>query len=227
MRVLIAEDDQALGSLLQRTLESDGHTVAWAQDGESALEIWQTAQFRLLLLDLNLPRKDGLEVLQAIRQVSDAAVLVLTARNSLEERLRCLELGADDFLPKPFALRELQMRCRALIRRLQSSAGSQLRCGDLVLDRSSRAVQRGGRAIELTLKEYSLLEYLLEHRGECVSRSGLLEHVWKMHPDVTTNVVDVYINYLRRKVDEGAVNKLIHTVRGNGYVMRVPSLGPA
>lgn len=227
MRVLIAEDDPALGSLLQRTLESDGHTVAWAQDGESALAMWQTIQFRLLLLDLNLPRKDGLEVLQAIRQVSDAAVMVLTARNSLEERLRCLELGADDFLPKPFALRELQMRCRALIRRLQSSAGSQLRCGDLVLDRSSRAVQRGGRAIELTLKEYSLLEYLLEHRGECVSRSGLLEHVWKMHPDVTTNVVDVYINYLRRKVDEGAVNKLIHTVRGNGYVMRVPSLGPA
>ena len=227
MRVLIAEDDPALGSLLQRTLGNDGHTVAWVQDGESALATWQTAQFRLLLLDLNLPRKDGREVLRAIRQVSDAAVLILTARNTLEERLHCLELGADDFLSKPFALRELQMRCRALIRRLESSAGSQLRCGDLVLDRSRRAVERAGRAIELTVKEYSLLEYLLEHRGECVSRSGLLEHVWKMHPDVTTNVVDVYINYLRRKVDEGAENKLIHTVRGNGYVMRVPSLGPA
>jgi DNA-binding response OmpR family regulator len=226
MRILIAEDDRALGSLLQRTLESDGHTVAWAQDGEAALATWQTAQFRLLLLDLSLPRMDGLEVLQAIRQVSDAAVLVVTARNSLAERLRCLELGADDFLPKPFALRELQMRCRALVRRLESSAGSQLRCGDLVLDRTSRAVQRGGRSIELTLKEYSLLEYLLEHRGECVSRSGLLEHVWKMHPDVTTNVVDVYINYLRRKVEEGTEKKLIHTVRGNGYVMRVPSPSP-
>jgi DNA-binding response OmpR family regulator len=225
MRILIAEDDRALGSLLQRTLENEGHTVVWAQDGESALATWQTAQFRLLLLDLNLPRKDGTEVLRAIRQGSDAAVMVLTARNTLEERLRCLELGADDFLSKPFALRELQMRCRALIRRMESSAGSQLRCGDLVLDRSRRAVQRGGRAIELTVKEYSLLEYLLEHRGECVSRSGLLEHVWKMHPDVTTNVVDVYINYLRRKVDEGAENKLIHTVRGNGYVMRVPSFG--
>lgn len=226
MRVLVAEDDCALGPLLQRTLENDGHTVAWVQDGESALATWPTAQFRLLLLDLNLPRKDGREVLQAIRQQSDAAVLVLTARNSLEERLHCFELGADDFLSKPFALRELQMRCRALVRRLESTAGSQLRCGDLVLDRSRHAVQRGGRAIELTLKEYSLLEYLLEHRGECVSRSGLLQHVWNMHPDVTTNVVDVYINYLRRKVDEGAKNKLIHTVRGNGYVMRVPSLGP-
>jgi DNA-binding response OmpR family regulator len=226
MRILIAEDDRALGCLLQRTLENDGLTVAWVQDGESALATWQTAQFRLLLLDLNLPRKDGTEVLHAIRQVSDAAVMVLTARNTLEERLHCLELGADDFLSKPFALRELQMRCRALIRRLESSAGSQLRCGDLVLDRTRRAVERGGRAIELTVKEYSLLEYLLEHRGECVSRSGLLEHVWKMHPDVTTNVVDVYINYLRRKVDEGAENKLIYTVRGQGYVMRVPSLEP-
>ncbi len=227
MRVLIAEDDPALGSLLQRTLENDGHNVAWVQDGESALATWQTAEFRLLLLDLSLPRKDGIEVLSAIRQISDAGVMVLTARNSLEVRLQCLELGADDFLSKPFVLRELQMRCRALIRRLDSSAGTQLRCGDLVLDRSRRAVERGGRPIELTVKEYSLLEYLLEHRGECVSRSGLLEHVWKMHPDVTTNVVDVYINYLRRKVDEGAENKLIHTVRGNGYVMRVPSLGPA
>ncbi|HZC43446.1 MAG TPA: response regulator transcription factor [Acidobacteriaceae bacterium] len=226
MRILIAEDDHALGNLLQRTLENDSHTVTWVQDGESALATWQTAQFRLLLLDLNLPRKDGREVLQAIRQTSDAAVLVLTARSSLEERLHCLELGADDFLTKPFALRELQMRCRALMRRLESTAGSQLRCGDLVLDRNRRAVERGGRSIELTVKEFSLLEYLMERRGECVSRSGLLQHVWKMHPDVTTNVVDVYINYLRRKVDEGSQNKLIHTVRGNGYVMRVPSLEP-
>lgn len=227
MRVLIAEDDRALGRLLQRTLENDDHKVTWVRDGDSALASWQNAQYGLLLLDLNLPCKDGLEVIQAIRQVSDAAVLVLTARNTLEERLRCLELGADDFLSKPFALRELQMRCRALVRRSQSTTGSQLRCGDLVLDRGRRVVQRGGRSIELTLKEFSLLEYLLEHRGECVSRVGLLEHVWKMHPDVTTNVVDVYINYLRRKVDEGSENKLIHTVRGNGYVLRVPPLSPA
>ena len=223
MRVLIAEDDRALGNLLMRTLQSEDYTVAWVQDGEAALVAWQEAQYTLLLLDLNLPRKDGLDVLQVIRKTSDAAVLVLTARNSLKERLRCLELGADSFLAKPFALRELQMHCRALARRLRSSVGSQLRCRDLVLDRPSRSVVRGGRLIELTLKEFSLLEYLLEHRGECVSRAGLLQHVWKMHPDVTTNVVDVYINYLRRKVDEGAENKLIHTVRGNGYVLRNPS----
>lgn len=227
MRVLIAEDDPALGRLLQRTLENEGHKVTWVVDGDSALTAWQNAQHGLVLLDLNLPRKDGLEVIQAIRQVSDAAVLVLTARNTLEERLHCLELGADDFMSKPFALRELQMRCRALVRRSQSTIGSQLRCGDLLLDRGRRLVERGGRSIELTLKEFSLLEFLLEHRGECVSRAGLLQHVWKMHPDVTTNVVDVYINYLRRKVDEGSKNKLIHTVRGNGYVLRVPPLSPA
>ncbi|HWF66231.1 MAG TPA: response regulator transcription factor [Acidobacteriaceae bacterium] len=223
MRVLIAEDDFALGSVLKRALETEGHTVAWVQDGEAALAAWQETQYTLLLLDLNLPRRDGLDVLEAIRRTSDAAVLVLTARNTLEERLRCLELGADGFLAKPFALRELQMQCRTLVRRLQSSIGSQLRCGDLVLDRQTRKVERSGRCIELTLKEFSLLEYLLEHRGECVSRAGLLRHVWKMHPDVSTNVVDVYINYLRRKVDEGAEEKLIHTVRGNGYILRLPS----
>ncbi len=222
MRVLIAEDDSALGSLLRRTMEMEGHTADWVQDGDAALAAWGAAQYSLLLLDLNLQRRDGLEILQAIRGTSDAAVLVLTARNTLKERLHCLELGADAFLPKPFALRELQMHCRALVRRLQSSAGSQLRCGDLVLDRRSRKVERSGRGIELTLKEFSLLEYLLEHRGECISRMGLLQHVWKMHPDVSTNVVDVYINYLRRKVDEGEENKLIHTVRGNGYVLRLP-----
>ena len=223
MRVLIAEDDFALGGLLQRTFEAERHNVTWVQDGDAALAAWQAAQYSLLLLDLNLPRRDGLEILQSIRQTSDAAVLVLTARNTLEQRLRCLELGADAFLSKPFALRELQMHCRALMRRLQSSIGSQLRCGDLILDRQSRKVERAGRSIELTLKEFSLLEYLLEHRGECVTRVGLLQHVWKMHPDVSTNVVDVYINYLRRKVDEGSENKLIHTVRGNGYILRQPS----
>lgn len=223
MRALIAEDDPALGSLLTRMLQREGHTVTWVQDGDLVIAAWREAQYALVLLDLNLPRRDGLEVLQAIRKTSDAGVLVLTARNTLEERLRCLELGADDFLAKPFALRELEMHCRVLVRRLQSSVGSQLRCGDLVLDRKSREVERSGRQIELTLKEFSLLEYLLEHRGECVSRVGLLQHVWKMHPDVSTNVVDVYINYLRRKVDEGSEDKLIHTVRGNGYILRLPS----
>ncbi len=223
MRVLIAEDDRALGSLLSRLFKEEGYTVAWAQDGEAALTAWRQMQYGLLLLDLNLPRLDGTEVLRAVRAESDAAVLVLTARNTLEERLRCLELGADDFLAKPFALRELEMRCRGLMRRFRAGNGNVLRCGDLVLDRMRRLVERNGHRVDLTVKEFALLEYLLEHRGECVSRADLLRHVWAMHPDANTNIVDVYINYLRSKMDKGAESKLIHTVRGNGYALREPS----
>lgn len=223
MRVLIAEDDRALGSLLARTFQEDGYTVTWVQDGEAALAAWRQAQYGLVVLDLNLPRLDGTEVLRAVRAESDAAVLILTARNTLEERLRCLELGADDFLPKPFALRELQMRCKGLMRRFRAANGTVLRCGDLILDRMRRVVERNGSRVELTVKEFALLEYLLEHRGECVSRADLLRHVWAMHPDANTNIVDVYINYLRSKMDKSAASKLIHTVRGNGYSLREPS----
>lgn len=223
MRVMIAEDDRALGSLLARTFQEVGYTVTWVQDGEAALAAWRQAQYGLLVLDLNLPKMDGTEVLRNIRAESDAAVLVLTARNTLEERLRCLEMGADDFLAKPFALRELEMRCRGLLRRFRTSNGSVLRCGDLVLDRMRRVVERKGSRVDLTVKEFALLEYLLEHRGECVSRADLLRHVWSMHPDANTNIVDVYINYLRTKMDKSAESKLIHTVRGNGYSLREPS----
>ena len=223
MRMLIAEDDRALGSLLVRTFQDEGYTVAWAQDGEAALIEWRRTQYGLLVLDLNLPRLDGMEVLRAVRAESEAPVLVLTARNALEERLRCLELGADDFLAKPFALRELEMRCRGLMRRFRAGNGNVLRCGDLLLDRMRRVVERKGHRVDLTVKEFALLEYLLEHRGECVSRADLLRHVWAMHPDANTNIVDVYINYLRSKMDKGAENKLIHTVRGNGYALREPS----
>ncbi len=222
MRVLIAEDDPALGVLLARTFQSEGYAVVRVQDGDAALCAWREAQYALLMLDLNLPCRDGMEVLQEIRAASDAAIMILTARNDLEDRLRCLELGADDFLTKPFSLREMQLRSRRLLLRAGVGSGAVLRCGDLALDRVRRTVDRGGKVVDLTTKEFSLLVYLLEHRGECISRTQLLEHVWQMHPGVNTNVVDVYINYLRRKLDEGYGEKLIHTVRGNGYVLREP-----
>lgn len=222
MRVLITEDDPALGALLVRTFQSEGCTVTRVHNGDDALAAWREAQYALLVLDLNMPCKDGTEVLQEIRSISDAAIMVLTARNTLADRLHCLELGADDFLTKPFSLRELQLRSRRLLRRALASAGAVLRCGDLELDRVLRTVKRAGKNVELTAKEFALLAYLLERRGECISRTHLLEHVWQMHPGVNTNVVDVYINYLRRKLDEGHGDKLIHTVRGNGYVLREP-----
>ncbi len=227
MRVLIAEDDPALGVLLVRTFQSEGCNVTRVLDGDAALSAWREAHYALLMLDLNLPCRDGMEVLQEVRAASDAAILVLTARNELEDRLRCLELGADDFLSKPFSLRELQLRSRRLLARAGTVSGSVLRCGDLSLDRVRRTVARCGKTVDLTTKEFSLLTYLLEHRGECVSRTDLLEQVWQMHPGVNTNVVDVYINYLRRKLDEGFSDKLIHTVRGNGYVLREPLIQTA
>lgn len=223
MRVLIAEDDPALGPLLTRGFQAEGCTVTCVQDGDAALCAWREAQYALLLLDLNMPRKDGMEVLEVVRRSSAVAILVLTARNTLDERLRCLELGADDFLSKPFSLRELQLRSRRLLQRVSTGAGALLRCGALEMDRVRHTVTHGGRELDLTAKEFSLLVYLLEHRGECISRTRLLEHVWQMHPGVNTNVVDVYINYLRRKLEEAHDEKLIYTVRGNGYVLRGPS----
>jgi len=182
----------------------------------------------LMLLDLSLPRRDGMEVLAEMRtQHDDAAVLVLSGRTDLEARVQCLDLGADDYLPKPFSFFELMARCRALLRRRQQFADPVLRHGDLEVHRIEHQATRAGRAINLTAKEFALLEYLLLHRGECVSRSELLAEVWQMTEETGTNVVDVYVNYLRRKLDAGAAHDcqggLIETVRGTGY--RLGGLG--
>jgi DNA-binding response OmpR family regulator len=227
MRVLVVEDDHALGTFLKQGMELEGHRVAWVEDGEAALT--QSAEDcpDLVLLDLSLPKLDGMEVLTEMRaRRDDSAVLVLSGRNEVDARVQCLDMGADDFLLKPFSYFELTARCRALLRRRQQFADPVLRHGDLELHRIEHKVVRGGRAIQLTAKEFSLLEYLLMHQGECVSRSQLLAEVWQMSAETGTNVVDVYINYLRRKVDDGAVDDahssqgrcgLIETVRGAGY----------
>jgi DNA-binding response OmpR family regulator len=184
-----------------------------------------------MVLDLSLPKRDGMEVLAAMRaRNDDASVLVLTGRSELNTRLECLNLGADDCLLKPFSFFELTARCRALLRRREQFADPVLRHGDLRLHRIERTVQRGDRTIELTVKEFALLEYLLLHRGHCVSRSQLLTEVWQMSGETGTNVVDVYINYLRRKLDSGETNEpsesLIQTVRGTGYRLGAPAAKP-
>jgi len=221
MRLLIAEDDRALGMFLTRGLEADGHRVRVAFDGEAALDAFREDLPDLTILDLNLPVKDGEEVLHEVRLVNaELPVLVLTARQELETRVRCLDRGADDLMMKPFSLHELRARCRALLRR-KRGAKLVLHAGDLELDRMNHTAQRAGEAAALTNKEFALLEHLMLNRGQCVSRVELLETVWKMEPAQTTNIVDVYVNYVRRKLKDPPPGHLIRTVRGKGYI--VPS----
>ena len=215
-RILIAEDDRALGAFLQRALLTDGHDVDLVADGEAAISALHELP-DLLILDLGLPKADGPAVLKSLRALSSTTpVLVLTGTAELEVRLQCFSLGADDCLLKPFALRELRARCFALLRR---SAGAEavLRCADLEINRMDRCVRRAGQPIALTNKEYGLLECLMLNQGRCVSRNLLMEQVWKLGTDASTNVVDVYINYLRRKLQERPDQPLIATVRGQGY----------
>jgi DNA-binding response OmpR family regulator len=221
MRLLIAEDDRALGLFLSRGLEADGHRVRVVLDGGQAVDAFREDLPDLTILDLNMPVRDGEQVLEEVRAISaDLPVLVLTARQEVDARVRCLDLGADDLMVKPFSLHELRARCRALLRRRRETR-LQLKAGDLELDRLEHMARRGGQPIELTNKEFGLLEYLMLNRGQCVSRVELLDSVWRMEPAQTTNIVDVYINYLRRKLKDPPPGHLIRTVRGQGYM--VPS----
>jgi DNA-binding response OmpR family regulator len=221
MRVLIAEDDRALGLFLSRGLEADGHRVRVAVDGGAAVDAFREDSPDLTILDLNMPVKDGEQVLEEVRAINaDLPVLVLTARQEVDTRVRCLDLGADDLMVKPFSLHELRARCRALLRR-KREARLQLKAGDLEVDRLDHTARRAGQSIDLTNKEFALLEHLMLNRGLCVSRVELLDSVWNMEPAQTTNIVDVYINYLRRKLKDPPPGHLIRTVRGQGYI--VPS----
>jgi DNA-binding response OmpR family regulator len=221
MRLLVAEDDRALGLFLSRGLEADGHRVRVALDGAAAVEAFRQDLPDLTILDLSLPIKDGEQVLVEMRALDgDLPVLVLTARQEVDTRVRCLDRGADDLMVKPFSLHELKARCRALLRR-KREAKLLLRAGDLEVDRLNHTARRGGQSILLTNKEFALLEHLLLNRGQCVSRVELLDAVWNLEPAQTTNIVDVYVYYLRRKLKDPPPGNLIRTVRGQGYV--VPS----
>lgn len=219
MRLLIAEDDRALGLFLSRGLEAEGHRVHLATDGGAAVEMFRAELPDLTILDLNLPVKDGIQALGEIRRLDpDLPVLILTGRQEVETRVCCLDLGADDLMTKPFSLHELRARCRALLRR-KREARLILRAGDLEVDRMNHTARRSGQDVPLTNKEFSLLEHLLLNRGQSVSRVELLETVWKMEPAQTTNIVDVYINYLRRKLKDPSPGRLVRTVRGQGYMI--------
>jgi DNA-binding response OmpR family regulator len=218
MRILIVEDDAALSGFLRKGLEAEHHAVDTAADGEQGRSMALGIDYDLMVLDLNLPQVDGLTVLKTVRQrKARLPVMVLTARSRVEDRVQCLDSGADDYVVKPFSFTELSARARALLRRSHLPSESVLKVRDLCLDRVEHKVQRGGRPIELTTKEFALLEYLMRNAGRCLTRAMIIEHVWNLAFESTTNVVDVYINYLRRKVDDGFAIPLIRTVRGVGY----------
>ena len=223
MRILVVEDDAPLASFLKKGLEAEHYAVDIAPDGEEARYAACESDYDLLILDLNLPKIDGLSVLRVIRpQKPSIPVLVLTGRSRIEDRVQSLDAGADDCLVKPFSYTELSARVRALLRRHPATTGLLLKIADLELNRVERTVQRSGKRIELTSKEFGLLEYLLRNAGHRLTRNMIVEHVWNLSFDTGTNVVDVYINYLRKKIDEGFTPKLIHTVRGVGYELRCP-----
>ena len=222
MRFLVVEDERRIADFLSRGLESAGYAVDVAGDGNTAIEMVHQTEYDLVILDMMLPDMDGLQVLQKIRnRKSSPPVLILSARGAVDDRVKGLELGADDYLEKPFAFVELLARVRVLLRRGQPTP-ERLQVGDLVLDCIRRKVTRNNDAIELAPKEFSILEYMMRNRGRPLSRTMIVEHVWDMDYDGLTNIVDVYIRHLRSKIDDKWPQKLIHTVRGIGYMLDMP-----
>lgn len=218
MRILVVEDEKKIATFLQRGLKECGFVVDVVHRGDEALEIILTRHFDAVVLDILLPGRDGLSILRIMRERSHGVpVLILSARGEISEKVEGLNLGADDYLAKPFSIDELAARLRALIRRNSGEPLIRYRVHDLALDLATRAVRRGSRRIELTAREFSVLECLMRSPGRVFTRTQLCQHVWEYHFDPETNLVDVYIQRLRRKVDDGEETKLIQTVRGVGY----------
>ena len=224
MRVLVIEDEAKVASFIKKGLEENAFSVDVASTGEDGLELALGAEYHAIVLDIMLPGMDGLEVVRQLRAGrSSVPVLALTARHTLEDRIVGLDSGCDDYLPKPFAFDELLARLRALLRRATSRQVPRMDYSGLVVDPVSRSVTRDGKPILLTNKEYALLEMLLRHPGQVFTRTSLLEAVWGYDYDPGSNVLEVYMNFLRKKLDQGYTKKLLHTVRGVGYVLREES----
>ena len=219
-RVLIVEDDEAIADVLRRTLRQEGHEVRSSVDGVDALRAAEEFIPDLVILDLGLPGLDGVEVCRRLRDESDVPILILTARSDLGDRVEGLDSGADDYLVKPFERQELLARMRALMRRRPPRGSAALVVGDLLLNPDTREVSRGDRQIELTNREFELLEYLMRNERLVVSRERLLEEVWDYDPMAMTNTIDVFISNLRRKLEAGGEPRLLHTKRGAGYVVK-------
>ncbi len=223
MRLLVVEDEHKLSSFVQQGLTEEGYAVDVAADGELGLNMALDRVHDLIILDISLPKKDGVSVLREIRQARlTTPVLLLTVRANIEDKVLGLDAGADDYLTKPFAFQELVARVRALLRRQAEIAPPVLQVADVTLDPARRAVERNGEIIELTPREFSLLDYFMRNTDRVLTRTMIAEHVWDYNFDTSTNVIDVYVNYLRKKIDSDRTPKLLQTVRGAGYVMKAP-----
>jgi heavy metal response regulator len=221
MRILVVEDEKKVARFIKKGLEEEHYAVDIAYDGEDGFDLAQMNEYDVILLDIMLPKLDGMEVLRRIRgNGSTVPILILTAKDSVEDIVDGLDTGSDDYLTKPFSFAELVARVRALLRRRAKEKTDILTAGDLSVSISTHRAQRAGREIELTPKEYALLEYFMRNPNRILTRTLITEHVWDYHFDPETNVVDVYVNYLRKKIDYGFEKKLIQTVRGSGYIMK-------
>ena len=221
MRLLVVEDEKKVAGFIKKGMEEEGFAVDVASDGETGLHMALDGVHDLIILDIHLPKMNGLSVLEELRRRKVATpVLLLTVRATIEDKVLGLDSGADDYLTKPFAFEELVARVRALLRRRAEVKQTLLQVGDLSLDPVRRTVSRGDEKIDLTPKEFALLDYFMRNPGRILTRTMIAEHVWDYDFDPATNVIDVYVNYLRRKIDSGRERKLIHTVRGVGYVLQ-------
>ena len=221
MRILLAEDERDLNHIIAKRLTAEGYSVDCCFDGQEAIDILSYTDYDALILDVMMPRADGYAVLRALRDKGKTTpVLFLTARDAVADRVKGLDSGANDYLVKPFSFEELFARLRAMTRTSFGTTENVLRVDDLTLDRASQTVRRGNREIALSAKEYALLEYLMLNSGVVLSREKIEDHIWNFDYEGGTNVVDVYISYLRKKIDEGEKTKLIHTVRARGYMLR-------
>jgi len=221
MRVLVVEDEKKVASFIKRGLEEESFSVDVAYDGEEGLDMATTNPYDVILMDLMLPKKDGLSVIQELRDKDiSTPVLCLTAKDKVEEIVEGLETGSDDYLTKPFAFGELLARVKALLRRTSKDRGAEIYFADLRLDPVTHKVWRADKEIDLTAKEYGLLEYFMRNPNVVLTRAMIAEHVWDYTFDSFTNIIDVYVNYLRKKIDRDFDTKLIHTVRGVGYVLK-------
>lgn len=221
MRILVIEDEKKVGQFVRQALEEENYAVDHALDSEEGLDLAKSYEYDLIVLDLMLPKKPGIAVLKEIRRTGNKTpVLVLTAKDATPDKVSALDAGGDDYLTKPFSIEEFLARIRALLRRGKLEQGTLLQVGNLTLNPTTREVYRGKRKIELTNKEFGLLEYLLRNAGRVLSRTMIVEHVWNIGFDTGTNVIDVYVAYLRSKIDKGEDRPLIQTVRGVGYTIK-------